>query len=70
MKKTTRTLKESFSAYLLHAVENTIRTYCKKKKPAENQPAEASSETEQSSAQAGPEDEQAPEQMPWEEEKE
>ncbi len=42
----------------------------KKKKPAENQPAEASSETEQSSAQAGPEDEQAPEQMPWEEEKE
>lgn len=30
----------------------------KKKKPAENQPAEASSETEQSSAQAGPEDEQ------------
>lgn len=30
MKKTTRTLKESFSAYLLHAVENTIRTYCKK----------------------------------------
>ena len=42
----------------------------KKKKPAENQPAEASSETEQSRAQAGPEDEQAPEQMPWEEEKE
>lgn len=42
----------------------------KKKKPAENQPAEASSETEQSSAQAGPKDEQAPEQMPWEEEKE
>ena len=42
----------------------------KKKKPAENQPAEASSETEQSSAKAGPEDEQAPEQMPWEEEKE
>ena len=42
----------------------------KKKKPAENQPAEASSETEHSSAQAGPEDEQAPEQMPWEEEKE
>lgn len=42
----------------------------KKKKSAENQPAEASSETEQSSAQAGPEDEQAPEQMPWEEEKE
>ncbi len=42
----------------------------KKKKPAENQPAEASSETEQNSAQAGPEDEQAPEQMPWEEEKE
>ena len=42
----------------------------KKKKPAENQPAEASSETEQSSAQAGPEDEQAPEKMPWEEEKE
>ncbi len=42
----------------------------KKKKPAENQPAEASSETEQSSAQAGPEDEQAPEQMPWEEEME
>lgn len=42
----------------------------KKKKPAENQPAEASSETEQSSTQAGPEDEQAPEQMPWEEEKE
>lgn len=42
----------------------------KKKKPAENQPAEASSETEQSSAQAGPEDGQAPEQMPWEEEKE
>lgn len=42
----------------------------KKKKLAENQPAEASSETEQSSAQAGPEDEQAPEQMPWEEEKE
>lgn len=42
----------------------------KKKKPAENQPAEASFETEQSSAQAGPEDEQAPEQMPWEEEKE
>ena len=42
----------------------------KKKKPAENQPAEASSETEQSIAQAGPEDEQAPEQMPWEEEKE
>ena len=42
----------------------------KKKKPAENQPAEASSETEQSSAQAGLEDEQAPEQMPWEEEKE
>ena len=42
----------------------------KKKKPAENQPAEASSETEQRSAQAGPEDEQAPEQMPWEEEKE
>lgn len=42
----------------------------KKKKPAENQPAEAFSETEQSSAQAGPEDEQAPEQMPWEEEKE
>ena len=30
MKKHARTLKENFSAYLLHAVENTIRTYCKK----------------------------------------
>lgn len=32
MKKNKRTLKECFSAYLLHAVENTIRTYCKKEK--------------------------------------
>ena len=30
MKKGTKTVQENFSNYLLHAVENTIRTYCKR----------------------------------------
>ena len=31
MRKGKKTVQENFSNYLLHAVENTIRTYCKTK---------------------------------------